>query len=203
MLYSIADGEVKMVAEGPLTKAALENNKCYLLDCGAEVFFWVGRVTQVEERKAASQAAEEFIASQNQPKSIRITQVIQGHETRLFRSNFGSWHMGSGTSGAEDRRRGKVAAMLKQQGVDVKGITKGAPVNEGVSPLREGGGKFEVWCINGSAKTPVPKEEIGKFYAGDCYIVLYTCHSSDKKEDYFLSCWMGKDSIQEDQMMAA
>jgi len=28
------------------------------LDCGAEVFVWVGRVTQVEERKAACQAAE-------------------------------------------------------------------------------------------------------------------------------------------------
>lgn len=55
---------------------------------------------------------------------------------------------------------------------------------------------FQVWRINGSAKNLVPKEEIGKFYSGDCYIVLYTYHSSDKKEDYFLTCWMGKDSIQ-------
>jgi len=53
-----------------------------------------------------------------------------------------------------------------------------------------------VWRINGSAKTPVPQEDIGKFYSGDCYIVLYAYHSGDKKEDYFLSCWMGKDSIQ-------
>ncbi|XP_038885816.1 putative syntaxin-5 [Benincasa hispida] len=37
----------------------LENNKCYLLDCGAEIFVWVGRVTQVEERKATIQVAEE------------------------------------------------------------------------------------------------------------------------------------------------
>lgn len=44
--------------EGELSKAMLENNKCYLLDCGAEVFVWVGRVTQVEDRKAASQATE-------------------------------------------------------------------------------------------------------------------------------------------------
>lgn len=44
--------------EGELSKSLLENNKCYLLDCGAEVFIWVGRVTQVEERKAACQAAE-------------------------------------------------------------------------------------------------------------------------------------------------
>lgn len=55
--YSITDGQVKIV-ESELSKPLLENNKCYLLDCGAEVFVWIGRVTQVEERKAAVQAAE-------------------------------------------------------------------------------------------------------------------------------------------------
>lgn len=35
-------------------------------------------------------------------------------------------------------------ALLKQQGVGVKGMTKGAPVNEEVPPLLEGGGKMEV-----------------------------------------------------------
>lgn len=54
---SIADGQVKDV-DGELSKSLLENNKCYLLDCGSEVFVWVGRVTQVEERKAAVQVAE-------------------------------------------------------------------------------------------------------------------------------------------------
>lgn len=56
-LYSINDSQVKAV-DDELTKSILENNKCYLLDCGDEVFVWVGRVTQVEERKAAIQAAE-------------------------------------------------------------------------------------------------------------------------------------------------
>lgn len=55
--HSIEDSQVKIV-EGELSKSMLENNKCYLLDRGSEVFVWVGRVTQVEERKAASQAAE-------------------------------------------------------------------------------------------------------------------------------------------------
>ncbi|KAF7804071.1 villin-3-like isoform X1 [Senna tora] len=199
-LYSIADGEVKPI-EGELSKALLENNKCYLVDCGAEVFVWVGRVTQVEERKAACQAAEEFVASQNRPKSTRITRIIQGYETHSFKSNFDSWPSGSATTGAEEGR-GKVAALLKQQGVGVKGMTKSTPVNEEVPPLLEGGGKMEVWLINGSAKNILPKEDIGKFYSGDCYIVLYTYHSGERKEDYFLCCWFGKDSIEEDQRMA-
>ncbi|TKY62623.1 Villin-2 protein [Spatholobus suberectus] len=199
-LYSIADGEVKPV-EGELSKSLLENSKCYLLDCGAEVFVWVGRVTQVEERKAACQEAEEFITSQKRPKSTRITRIIQGYEAHSFKSNFDSWPSGSATTSAEDGR-GKVAALLKQQGMGVKGVTKSTPVIEEIPPLLEGGGKMEVWQINGSAKTPLPKEDIGKFYSGDCYIVLYTYHSSERKEDYYLCCWFGKDSIEEEQRMA-
>ncbi|KAG8497016.1 hypothetical protein CXB51_008240 [Gossypium anomalum] len=194
-LYSITDDEVKIV-EGELSKGLLENNKCYLLDGGAEIFVWVGRVTQVEDRKAASQVAEDFIAGQNRPKTTRITRVIQGYETNSFKSNFDSWPAGSAAPGAEEGR-GKVAALLKQQGVGVKGMSKSAPLNEEVPPLLDGGGKMEVWCINGSAKTPLPKEDIGKFYSGDCYIVLYTYHSGDRKEDYFLCCWIGKYSIEQ------
>ncbi|ONK78389.1 uncharacterized protein A4U43_C02F18270 [Asparagus officinalis] len=201
-LYSINEGELKL-EDGPLTKAMLENSKCYLLDCGAEIFVWVGRITQVDDRKSACKTAEDLIANENRPKTTRITRVIQGFETHSFKSNFESWPASSGTAtNGGDEGRGKVAALLKQQGVDLKGTTKSAPANEEVPPLLEGGGKLEVWRINGSAKSPVLPEDIGKFYSGDCYIVLYTYPSGDRKDDYFLSCWMGKDSIQDDQIMA-
>lgn len=55
---------------------------------------------------------------------------------------------------------------------------------------------LQVWRINGSAKTPLSKEDIGKFYSGDCYIILYTYHSGDRKEDFFLCCWFGNESIE-------
>ncbi|XP_022966159.1 villin-3-like isoform X2 [Cucurbita maxima] len=200
-LYSIAGGEVGII-EGELSKSLLENNKCYLLDCGSQVFVWVGRITQVEERKMAIQVAEEFLAKQNRPKSTQITRLIQGYETHSFKSNFGSWPAGSAASGAEEGR-GKVAALLKQQGVGIKGMSKSTQVNEEVPPLLEGGGKMEVWCINENTKTPVPSEGVGKFYSGDCYIILYTYHSGERKEDYLLCTWYGKDSVEEDKAAAA
>jgi len=203
-LYSINDGELKF-EDIPLTKAVLENTRCFLLDCGAEMFVWVGRVTQLEDRKAATKAVEEFIINQKRPKTTRVTQVIQGYESHAFKSKFESWPAGTatGNSGAEDGR-GKVAALLKQQGVDVKGAPKSStPVNEEVPPLLEGGGRLEVWCIDGNAKSPLPKEDNGKFYSGDCYIVLYTYHSGDKKEEYYLNYWIGKESTADDQVMGA
>ncbi|KAK4481700.1 hypothetical protein RD792_012608 [Penstemon davidsonii] len=199
-LYSIIDGQVNTI-DDELSKSILENNKCFLVDCGDEVFVWVGRVTQVDERKAAIRAAEDFVGSQNRPKSTHITRLIQGYETHSFKSKFDSWQSGSAPSVPEEGR-GKVAALLKQQGGVMKGASKSAPINEEVPPLLEGGGKVEVWLINGSAKTPVPSEDIGKFYSGDCYIMLYTFHSNERKEDYYLCSWIGKDSIEEDQKMA-
>ncbi|CAH8387648.1 unnamed protein product [Eruca vesicaria subsp. sativa] len=197
-LYCITDGQMEPI-DGDLSKSMLENTKCYLLDCGAEVFVWVGRVTQMDERKAANQSAEEFLASENRPKATRVTRVIQGYESHSFKSNFDSWPSGSAPSGNEEGR-GKVAAMLKQQNVGLKGISKNAaPVNEDIPPLLEAGGKLDVWLVDGKAKSPLPKEDIGKLYSGDCYLVLYTYHSGDRKEDYFLCCWFGKNSIQEDQ----
>uniref|UniRef100_A0A0E0D0S5 HP domain-containing protein n=1 Tax=Oryza meridionalis TaxID=40149 RepID=A0A0E0D0S5_9ORYZ len=202
-LYSINNGQLKL-EDTVLTKSILENNKCFLVDCGSDLFIWVGRLTQVEERKAASAAVEEFIATQNRPKTTRVTRVIQGYENHTFKSKFESWPVNSaaGSAGAEEGR-GKVAALLKQQGVDIKGASKSsAPVDEEVPPLLEGDGKLEVYCVNGSAKTALPKEELGKFYSGDCYIVLYTYHSGDKREEFYLTYWIGKDSIPEDQEMA-
>ncbi|XP_075512796.1 villin-3-like [Primulina tabacum] len=200
-LYSVVDGQIKSV-DGELSKSILENNKCYLLDCGTEVFVWVGRVTQVDERKTAIQVAEDFLASQNRPKSTQTYRLIQGHETHSFKSKFDSWPLGSALPVAEEGR-GKVAALLKQQGAALKGTSKSAPLNEDVPPLLEGDGKIEVWRVNGNAKIPVPNEDIGKFYSGDCYIVLYTYHSSERKEDYYLCCWIGKDSIEGDRKLAA
>jgi len=41
-----------------LARELLEPNKCYLLDCGAEMYVWMGRSTSLQERKGASNAAE-------------------------------------------------------------------------------------------------------------------------------------------------
>ncbi|XP_038992696.1 villin-3-like [Hibiscus syriacus] len=202
-LYSITDGELKPV-EGKLSKDLLENKKCYLLDCGAEVFVWIGRATQVDDRKAASPVVEDFITRENRAQTARMTRVIQGYETNSFKCNFDSWPVGS-TAPSVEEGRGKVAAFLKKQGVGAKGMSKistPVPVNVEVPPLLKGGGKMEVWCINDSLKTPLPNDDIGKFYSGDCYIVLYTYHSDEKKEDYFLCCWIGNDSIEEDRQTA-
>ncbi|MCO5582788.1 hypothetical protein L7F22_036687 [Adiantum nelumboides] len=200
-LYIVEEGALNPINESPLSRGMLESNKCYILDCGAEVFVWMGRITSLEERKAASASAEEFLSSQKRPKHTLITKVIQGFETLSFRSNFDSWPVAGGATVSEDGR-GKVAAMLKQQGVNVKGLLKGAPIKEEVPPLFDTHGKLEMWRISGTAKSAVASEEVGKFFSGDCYLVLYT-YPGDRKDEYFLCQWIGKQSTEEEQAAAA
>lgn len=199
-LYIVVEGQLNPMEASSLSKEILESNKCYILDCGAEVYVWVGRITSLEERKAASVAAEEFIVAQKRSKHTRITRVIQGFETLPFRTNFDVWPIMGGATVSEDGR-GKVAALLKQQGVNVKGLMKGAPFKEDIPPLFDRHGKLEVWRVNGSTKAPVATADIGKFYSGDCYLVLYTC-LGDRKDEYFLCYWLGKHSVEEEQAAA-
>lgn len=199
-LYTVAEGKLNPNDASSLSKSMLESNKCYILDCGAEVYVWVGRISSLEERKAASTAAEEFLVSQKRPKSTHITRIIQGFETLPFRSTFDEWPLGGGTAVSEDGR-GKVAALLKQQGLNVKGLLKGAPSKEDIPTLFDTNGKLEVWRIEGSTKSAVATADIGKFYGGDCYLVLYT-YPGDRRDEYFLCYWLGKQSVEEEQAAA-
>ncbi len=55
---SVDKGKAEPVVADPLTRELLDTNRCYILDCGLEVFVWMGRNTLLDERKAASGAAE-------------------------------------------------------------------------------------------------------------------------------------------------
>jgi gelsolin len=41
-----------------LKRELLDSTKCYLLDCGSEIYVWMGRETTLEERKRGGSAAE-------------------------------------------------------------------------------------------------------------------------------------------------
>jgi gelsolin len=46
------------VEESILKREFMDTKKCYMIDCGREIFMWVGRDTQLEERKTAAFAVQ-------------------------------------------------------------------------------------------------------------------------------------------------
>ncbi|RZB55499.1 Villin-4 isoform D [Glycine soja] len=147
-LLCVDKGKAEPIETDSLTKEFLDTNKCYILDCGLEVFAWMGRNTSLDERKSASVAADELIRGTGRPKS-HIIRVIEGFETVMFKSKFDSWPQASDAPMSEEGR-GKVAgchyvplilsllgnflALLKRQGLDVKGLVKSEPKQEEPQP---------------------------------------------------------------------
>ncbi|WRX35029.1 Villin headpiece - like 4 [Theobroma cacao] len=192
-LLSVEKGQAVPVEADSLTRELLETNKCYILDCGLEVFVWMGRSTPLDERKSASGAAEELIRASDRVKS-HIIRVIEGFETVMFRSKFESWPLATNVAVSEDGR-GKVAALLQRQGVNVKGLLKAAPVKEEPQPYIDCTGNLQVWLVNGQEKVLLPAADQSKFYSGDCYIFQYSYPGEDK-EEYLIGTWFGKQSVE-------
>ncbi|KAI3775296.1 hypothetical protein L1987_49867 [Smallanthus sonchifolius] len=201
-LFCVKKGQAELVAADSLTKKLLETDKCYLLDCGSEVHVWMGRNTSMEERKAANGAAEEHLRGQDRPKS-KIIRVIENFETVSFQSKFDSWPQLTDVVASEEGR-GKVAALLKRQGVDVKGLLKAAPKQEEEEepqPYIDCSGSLQVWRVNDREKSLLSDADQSKFYTGDCYIFQYT-YSGDEQEEWLIGTWFGKKSVQEDRNSA-
>ncbi|KAK7329763.1 hypothetical protein VNO77_23942 [Canavalia gladiata] len=198
-LLCVKQGEAEPIETDSLTKELLDTNKCYILDCGMEVFVWMGRNTSLDERKSTSRAADELVSGTNRPKS-QITRVIEGFETVMFRSKFDSWPQSANVTNSEDGR-GKVAALLKRQGLDVKGLLKSEPVKEEPEPNIDCTGNLQVWRVNGQEKILLPGTDQPKFYGGDCFIFHYSYPGEDK-EEYLIGTWIGKTSVEEEKASA-
>ncbi|KAL6843230.1 hypothetical protein ACP4OV_026943 [Aristida adscensionis] len=183
-----------------LAHELLETNKCYFLDCGAELYVWMGRTTSLQERKGASEAAEKYLSDGNRTKT-HIIKVIEGFEPVMFKSKFKAWPQTPDLKLSSEDGRGKVAALLKRQGLNVKGLMKAAPAKEEPQPFIDCTGNLQVWRINDKDKTLLSSSDQSKFYSGDCYIFQYI-YPGDDKEECLIGTWLGKKSIEDDRVTA-
>ncbi|XP_022565627.1 villin-5-like [Brassica napus] len=200
-LLSVEKGTTEPIEVESLQKDLLDTNKCYILDCGLELFVWKGRSTSIDQRKSASQAAEEFFRSSERPK-LNLVSVMEGFETVMFRSKFDSWPATS-TVAEPQQGRGKVAALLQRQGVNVQGLVKtsSSSSKDEPKPYIDATGNLQVWRMNGEEKISLEAAEQSKFYSGNCYIFQYSYPGEDR-EEHLVGTWLGKQSVEEDRESA-
>ncbi|XP_054822780.1 villin-4-like [Prosopis cineraria] len=198
-LLCVVKGQAEPIESDSLIRELLDTNKCYILDCGLEVFVWMGRNTSLDERKSASAAAEALISGPDRLKS-HIIRVIEGFETVMFRSKFDTWPQTPNVTVSEDGR-GRVAALLKRQGVDVKGLLKVDPVKEEPQPHIDCTGRLQVWRVNGQEKILLQDSDQSKLFSGDCYVFLYSYPGEDR-EEHLVITWIGKNSVEEERASA-
>ncbi|KAL7134363.1 hypothetical protein ABFS83_11G021800 [Erythranthe nasuta] len=199
-LFCVEKGEAVPIGADSWTRELLETNKCYILDCGKEVFVWMGRSTSLDGRKSASNVVDELLRGLDRPKS-HVIRVIEGFETVAFRSKFESWPQSTNVTVTEDGR-GKVAALLKRQGINVKGLLKAETPKEEPHIYIDCTGDLQVWRVDGQKKTLLSSSDQSKFYSGDCYIFQYS-YPGDEKDEHLVGTWLGKQSVEEDRVAAS
>ncbi|KAA3489670.1 villin-1 [Gossypium australe] len=185
-------GKLSQIGSDSLEKDMLEKNKCYMLDCGTEVFVWMGRNTLITERKTSISAAEDFLRKQERSNGTHLTFLTEGLETSIFKSYFNSWPQTAETK-LYDEGREKVAAIFKHQGYEVKELPE-----EDVQSYINCRGTLKVWRVNGHELSLLPASEQTKLYSGDCYIVQYTYPGTERDESLFYA-WLGQGSVLEDR----
>ncbi|XP_021891713.1 villin-1 isoform X2 [Carica papaya] len=188
-------GKLCPVGTNSLNKEMLEKDKCYMLDCDAEVFIWVGRNTSVSERKTSISASEDFLRDQGRSNGTHLTFLTEGLESAVFRSFFDGWPQIVETR-LYDEGREKVAAIFKQQGYDVKELPE-----EDCQLYINCRGTLKVWHVNGDELSLIPVTKQRKLYSGDCYIVQYTYPENGRDENLFYS-WFGRGSAMEERVSA-
>ncbi|KAL1816224.1 hypothetical protein ACET3Z_018798 [Daucus carota] len=200
-LFGVSEGHPKPMDAETLTRELLDSNKCYLLDCGLEIYAWMGKNTSLDQRKSASQAAEELLQSVDRPKT-HVIRVVEGSETVMFRSKFDLWPEAPAVKEPEVGR-GKVAALLRRQGVNVKGLMKESPAKEEAQtqPHIDCTGNLQVWRVDGEGKTLLSGDDESRLYSGDCYIFQYS-YSAERGEEHMIGTWFGKQSVQVDRSSA-
>ncbi|KAJ9146791.1 hypothetical protein P3X46_029018 [Hevea brasiliensis] len=175
-----------------LNKEMLDSNKCYMLDCGAEIFVWMGRNTSITERKTSISFIEDFLRNQDRSTATHLTFLTEGLETSIFKSFFESWPQVE--PNLYEEGRGKVAAIFKHQGYDVKEL----PDAEDCQSYINCQGKLKVWRVDGDELILVPAQEQIKLFSGDCYVVQYT-YAGDGRDENLFYAWLGRASVLEDR----
>ncbi|KAK2641213.1 hypothetical protein Ddye_022976 [Dipteronia dyeriana] len=195
LLWITIQGKLSQMGTNSLDKDMLEKDKCYMLDCGNEVFVWMGRNTSITERRISISASEDFLRSQGRSIGTHVTFLTEGLETAVFRSYFDSWPQTTKTK-LYDEGREKVAAIFKQHGHDVKELPE-----EDFEPYINCRGMLKVWRVDEDEVCLLPPSEHTKLFSGDCYIVQYTYPGNERDENLFYA-WLGRGSAMEDRVYA-
>ncbi|XP_041997138.1 villin-4-like [Salvia splendens] len=199
-LFCVEKGEAIPIQADSLAKELLDSTKCYLLDCAMEVFVWVGKSTSLEDRKTLSSTVHELLQKLNRPEAQTV-RVMEGFETVMFKGKFDSWP--DSTSPKHQDAKGKVAELLKRQGVNVKGLVKAEVLQEDERQTYiDCTGDLQVWSVNGNQKTILEGPYLSQFYSGDCYIFQYSYPGEDR-EEYLIGTWFGNKSVEEDRVAAS
>uniref|UniRef100_A0A8C3G8J0 Gelsolin n=1 Tax=Cyclopterus lumpus TaxID=8103 RepID=A0A8C3G8J0_CYCLU len=199
-LYKVSNASGDMAialvaAENPFAQSALESGDCFILDHGSDgkIFVWKGQDANMDERKEAMKAADEFIKKMGYPKHTQVQILPEMGETPLFKQFFKNWRDKDQTVGLGVAYIANSIAKIEKVPFDAAGLHDSAAMAAQHGMVDDGSGEKQIWRIEASDKVPVDPSTHGQFYGGDSYIILYN-YSHGGRQGHIIYMWQGADS---------
>ncbi len=84
--------ELTEVTERPLRKDHLDTNDTFILELPDQIYVWVGKHSNLEEKKNGMRYAKDFIEQKNKPKNTKICRLPEFGEDVHFKSFFNGFY---------------------------------------------------------------------------------------------------------------
>uniref|UniRef100_A0A669AZF5 Gelsolin n=1 Tax=Oreochromis niloticus TaxID=8128 RepID=A0A669AZF5_ORENI len=218
-LYKVSNATGAMsitlvAAENPFAQSTLESGDCFILDHGSDgkIFLWKGKDANMDERKAAMKAADEFIKKMGYPKHTQVQILPEMGETPLFKQFFKDWRDKDQTVGLGVAYIANSIAKIEKVPFDAATLHESSAMAAQHGMVDDGSGEKQVGVCHstcdyvsdlctlkstGSDKVPVDPSTYGQFYGGDSYIILYN-YSHGGRQGHVIYMWQGADSSQDE-----
>ncbi|XP_076312885.1 villin-1-like isoform X2 [Tachypleus tridentatus] len=195
--------ELTQVKLGPLEQSDLNSQDSFIVDNGeAGIWVWVGRKASPEERKKALEFAQGFIVKNNYPNYTQITRVIDGGETTEFKSLFKFWRDVNQTTGlGKTHNVGKIAKTVQTK-FDASTLHENTHLAAKEQMVDDGTGDKKVYRVENFDLYAIEEKDYGKFYSGDCYVVVYR-YNEGSRERCLIYYWLGLKSSSDERGTAA
>ncbi|XP_053077657.1 villin-like protein isoform X5 [Acinonyx jubatus] len=189
-LYHVCEKDEDLViqelATCPLTQDLLWEEDYYILDQGGfKIYVWQGRLSSLQEKKAAFSRALRFIQAKGYPTYTNVEVVNDGAESASFKQLFQSWS----TKQRGNKNFGRLSKSIQVR-PDVGKLQSQPELAAQLRMVDDASGKVEVWCIQDLGRQPVDPERHAQLCAGNCYLVLYTYQRMGHVQ-YILYLWRG------------
>lgn len=205
-LYQCSDEEgtlkIREVKGGPLEQADLLSKDTFIVDNGSfGIWVWVGKRASPNERTEAMRNAQGFIKKKGYESFTPVTRVIDGGEPMEFKSLFRLWRDkdATGSLSFNGHRRTSVSVQTK---FDASELHSNPRIAAESGMVDDGKGAKEIFRVDSFDLVQVDEQDYGKFYSGDCYVILYAYHDGHR-DCYIIYYWMGAHSSQDEQGTAA
>lgn len=202
---NIRKRKLQLVYEGyGPSKNILESDTAYVLQCHpGEVFVWYGKTSSTDTRAIANAVSRRIAlqyhqeAHQNGVGGVWISalRLFEGSEYAVWKEKFIDYEGSLPISMRMVEKKGNIVRSIVQIPIDVPKMVAITPFIDNSCVDDGATGTIEIFRVKDFQREHVEKKNIGQFFRGESYIVLYTYRPPNSGVDKCISYfWQGFES---------